>query len=311
MPRFALTEEGVTSATWGQSFALGSASLLNLGTSLEKGRRPGYEARLGWSLLGDLPASPYGDLGNRFPFGFFDQLTVASPEQERSLLAARRASFHLSTQWSVRPSGRAEDPDLDKPLEAILEFGGPVGRGAGWLQLRGQRLEQIGGKGVSRAVLQGTLAAPAVCLGRRASWVNRLDLGAYGGGGGMAWAQLQTGLVYRPMEGLDVGVAFVEGGQVGEEDFAFDRLYSSSAVHLRLDWHGGPSKLALLGKYDWDRRSWYDYGFQLRQVAGCVEPFVSWRKFPDDLTIGVNLRLDDLTNWIRRRSRGAEPVKPR
>jgi len=311
MPRFGLTEEGVASATWDQAFPLSRSSGLSLGTSLEDGRRPGYEARLGWSGLGELPPRPYGDLGNRFPYGFFDQLTVSSPEQERSLMGTRRAATYLATQWSVRPSGRAGDPDLNKPIEAIAEVGGPMGPWAGWIQLRGQRIERVDGPGVSRIALQGSLAAPRVSLGGRASWVNRFDVGGYAGGREMAWAQAQTGLIYSPTKGLDLGVAWVEGGQVGHEDFAFDRLYSSSALHLRLDWHGGPTKLALLGKYDWDRRSWYDYGFQLRQVAGCVEPFVSWRKFPDDFTIGVNLRLDDLTDWIRRRSRGAKPVKPR
>ncbi|MCX7799392.1 MAG: hypothetical protein N2109_03515, partial [Fimbriimonadales bacterium] len=63
--------------------------------------------------------------------------------------------------------------------------------------------------------------------------------------------------------------------------------------------------------YDLERRSWYDYGFRLQQAAGCVEPYVIWRKFPEDLTFGVNLRLDELTDWVRRRSRGAGPVTPR
>ncbi|MCX7799393.1 MAG: hypothetical protein N2109_03520, partial [Fimbriimonadales bacterium] len=238
LPRVAVTERGFVAASWDQTFPLRGDIGLDLGASVEDGRHPGYAARLGWSLVGGLPARPYSDLGNRFPYGYLDQLSVASPEEERELLGQRRGSLHLGSQWGLRPSGRLTNPTVNRPLEAIGELGGPVGSGAGFLQARLQRLEPLEGPGVSRLALQGALLAPPIGVAPRLSWIGRVDAGGYLGGSEMFWGQLQAGLLYRPASGVDLATVVVLGGHSGRPDYAFDRLFSTAAVHVRLDWRG-------------------------------------------------------------------------
>jgi hypothetical protein len=83
-------------------------------------------------------------------------------------------------------------------------------------------------------------------------------------------------------------------------------LFSTHAWHLRADFNFGNIQASLLGKYDLNRREWYDkeYGFSF--IAGSFEPFVVWRQFPNDVRFGARLRIDALLGKLQKRKQDRE-----
>jgi hypothetical protein len=54
-------------------------------------------------------------------------------------------------------------------------------------------------------------------------------------------------------------------------------------------------------KYDHEL-GWFDREYWIAQAAGCLEPYLIYRKFPQTYTLGVRFRMDDLYDIISRRS---------
>ncbi len=74
----------------------------------------------------------------------------------------------------------------------------------------------------------------------------------------------------------------------------------------------GPTQISYLLKYDRGRGN-YDRQYIISQVVGCLEPYVLYRKFPDDYKIGVRLRIDRFLRMLSsrefKRRRPAQPVE--
>jgi hypothetical protein len=52
----------------------------------------------------------------------------------------------------------------------------------------------------------------------------------------------------------------------------------------------------------WDRRlGWFDREYTASQVIGCLEPFLLYRKYPQDYNLGIRFRLDEFYDVLRRR----------
>ena len=113
--------------------------------------------------------------------------------------------------------------------------------------------------------------------------------------------------MFNPSRMVRMGGAPVYGSHVGEPTFDIDRLFATRAFHGRLDFDFGTTRLSFLTKYDLDRRKWYDNEIGLSQVAGPIEPFVTFREFPRTVTFGVRLRAEQAFDKLRQRLENRTP----
>jgi hypothetical protein len=247
------------------------------------------------------PLAPRSEFRERFDYGYFNHVAVRSPADERLLVGGARRTVSLGTSWSERSPGLLGEEVFDKPLEAVLEFGESRG-GTGILaQARLQDIRRRGGPQTVRTVLMGTGALRPIPLGRDIAAVARLDAAAFLGGSAFGWGRSELGVVYAPISQVRLGAAYIRGFESGKSLFLSDRLFSRDAYHVRADFDFGRTRLSFLNKYDFERGRWYDREFALRQVVGCLEPFVIYRQFPEEYRFGVRLRLDDLFDSLDRR----------
>ena len=94
----------------------------------------------------------------------------------------------------------------------------------------------------------------------------------------------------------------VAGDEFGLAAFDSDRLYSKMSFNVRADWGRGPTKFSFLTKYDLTQGRWYDDEYGFSQIMGCVEPYVFWRRFPNEFSFGISLRADEFIEKLRRRT---------
>jgi hypothetical protein len=180
-------------------------------------------------------------------------------------------------------------------------------------QVRAHNIEQVGGRSVNRLVSQSSVGIKPVDLAPKLQGHVRLDtMGFVNQESLFGWGRLQVGATYQPIPQLRVGAAVLVGGEAGNPAFEIDRLYSKNGIHLRGDLDLGPTKISVLGKYDFGQKRWYDHEYSISQVVGCLQPYFVWRQFPRDSRFGVQLRLDRFLELLQRRDfrrRSTAPTK--
>lgn len=242
----------------------------------------------------DKLAEPQGD-------GWFDNVIVASPDNERSALRSPKNSFSAGFVWNTSTVGRVEDATgVSKLVDLAFEYGGAAGN-AGWIATtRAQRIrEGAGGEWIDRAIIIGTYLAPDYLAGDQLSSHLRTDLfGSFSENGTFGYARNEIGVIWHPKPGINIGAAYAVGGQSGRADFTFDKLDYTSAMLLRADYSVGPYTIRYLAKYDFRGQTWYDREWELALAAGSLEPFVLRREFPSDYRIGIRFRIDQFTNHL-------------
>ncbi|HZH97697.1 MAG TPA: hypothetical protein VEX38_01890, partial [Fimbriimonadaceae bacterium] len=262
----------------------------------------------GDSIVGAPP--PRSDLEERFGFGYFDNIYIQRPSDERDLIGFRRSTISVGAGWNQGAAARRVDTVFTKPVEGVYQVGALSNGLAFDGQVRLQSIRAFDGPTQLRALVNSNILLPALDFGSGLYTHVRLSgTGYLNKGGTFGWGAAQAGLVFKASRQLRLGASLVRGFETGTPAFEADRLYSTNALHLRTDIDFGATKLNLLGKYDFDRRSWYDYEIAVTQAAGCVEPFVAYRRFPSTLTFGLRLRIDDFLELINRRGR-KQPVGP-
>jgi lipopolysaccharide export system protein LptA len=248
------------------------------------------------------PLTPRSDFAERFSFGFFDSIETHSIESEYQYLRSTRNAISANTTWNIGTPGRLGSDRFNKPWELAFERGGEVGDLGLMGQVRVQNIQIVNRPAQTRLATISTMSLPAYRIVDGVYTHLRLDGACYlNKGSSFGWGQAQAGLLYRPFEDVGLGVAYVTGGETGNPAFESDRLSKKSAIHVRTQWGRGPSKFGFLAKYDFAEKRWYDDEFSFSQVVGCFEPYVTWRRYPSQFTIGFSFRADQLFEKLTRR----------
>lgn len=314
LPSLSYSRSGGIAGGWAPSYNLDDLTALNGGIHLGQHQRPSEDLLLSRSLL---PASaapggflPRSDFEERFNFSYFDNVFIRTPDQERNYVSATRSSLSVGTAWNEYPVARLTSTAFSKPVDIIYEQATSFGGFGEYAQLRGQRIQQLGGTRETRAVASGALLLPELSLGKGSYTDIRLDGSAYlGDKNHYGWGHLQAGLVTRPSKYVRLAAAYEGAFEQGTPTFVADRLYKNHWISVRSDLFLGPTKLSVLQKYDPRGQSWFDSEFQISQVAGCLEPYLVYRRFPRGYSFGFRLRVDDLLDVIRRRQ-GLKTTNP-
>lgn len=292
---------------WHSGYTINELSALSFGLKSFPREATSGRFELATSLLPARDAVggllPRSDLDEPFAYGYFENVRVSSPDAEREAIGANRTVVSVGTSWNQTPGARKSEEMLTKPWEIVLEDGREVKGFAIATQVRSHAIRDQSTPLEVRLMGSLTLAAPNIDIlpglyvSMRGEATGFLNPGTDSG-----WLLGQAGLVYRPNEFFRVGAALSQGLEFGFARFASDELYSTRTLHLRADLDLGATTLGILGKYGFGDRRWFDTEISLSQVAGCLEPYVLYRRFPRTLSFGVRFRLDDLFERIERRA---------
>ncbi len=305
---------------------------LYVGAATFPGSYPGFGAVVTRSSVpverSNQILTPASDLGERFYYGYFENIDVNAPANERAFLRSDRRAVSVSSVWNAGVGARGADTFVTKALEGVYEIGGTYGGrratreneygekeeviegGVGYYgQTRLQHIRERGGPFTARAVAIGSLQLPTYNFGPRLSTLGRIDTSIFGGRNQFGWIRGSAGLVYQALPQLRLAGAFVTSAEAGTPQFAFDPLYAKSGYHLRGDLNLGATRVSYLTKYD-TRLKMYDREYMISQVAGAFEPFLVYRKFPQEYRFGLRLRIDEFYEILRRKTfRRRTPAK--
>lgn len=293
--------------SWETNFAAGDHAVIGSFWDSFPRREPGFGLQYGYSPLGPEAATqiaPRSDLSERFADGWFDNVSVRTPQEEQDEFENERRSFAVGSFWNQATGGRINDSDnVSKRFDVVSELGG---RSHGFGTFGSFRLQSIRESTQSpflnRLTAQTTVLAPALQVNKALRGHVRLDTfaslsehGTYG------WGRVETGLIYSPTKNTTFGLAYSIGSGVGDPDFRFDGLVADQALMARADFLFGPFTFRYLNKYNVGTHQWYDREYEIAMVAREYEPYIVYRQFPSETRIGVRFRIDNLRDRLTRR----------
>lgn len=249
--------------------------------------------------------------GERFLNGFTDNIIVASIEEElRSIGRSQNALFVGRTTNFATVARVGSTPALDRDWFVGVDSSG---KGLGFpaqLQVKyGSIKERLTPNKSERWEIYGTAIPIVFPISENAKFFVRADAGMFAGGGNkFGWLRTSTSFSIQNSPALRSTISYVHGASSGTPLFDADRLYSSNALHLRMDFDLPATGVSLLLKYDFDRKDLYDIELHLSQIAHCVTPFVNYRRFPGMLTFGFKVRADELFDSLKRRDLKRETI---
>jgi len=292
-------------ASWGGGFLLNHATDVAFSVGAFPNSRPGYSASISHSLLSDAKPTtlitPPSDFGERFSYGFLDNVAVTTPEGEDRNLRSPRQTVSFDTVWNQTLTDRDTNAAFSKAGEAVYELGGSA-RGFGYIaQTRLQTINELGGPFTTRLELVENLGAPPIQITPNLRTIARLDSETFLGENNYGWLREFAGLAYIPFKQLRVSGGGYYSEDAGTPAFPIDPLYSKVGFSLRGDLNLGPTKISYMEKYDSTMR-WFDREYTVSQVVGCFEPYILYRENPSDYQLGLRLRLDNLTDLLTQRN---------
>jgi len=237
---------------------------------------------------------------------------VRQPGDEVRFLQTERKSISVDSVWNSGVSSSNYSTYISKSIEGVFESGGPVGKpanGIGYLaQVRAQDISERGGQFKPRVLLVGSVELPSVSFSSKLKTLARLDGTSYLGSSTYSWGRGIAGVVYEPIPRLRVSGGLFGVTQKGTPQFQFDSPVATRGFQVRADVDLGPTKFSYLTKFD-KGLGWFDREYIVSQVAGCFEPFLLYRQFPQTYTLGVRLRLDDFYEILSRTDFARKPGK--
>lgn len=306
-PTLALRGGGRVGAEWNSTVLLGDRLAFSGDASAFPGERPASNFYLVASGLApgesSRPLRPRNDLDERFSDGYFNNIGIRTPEDERGTIRSPHLLYAVGTSANHGTRGRkAQGLNVSKNWELVGEAGGALA-GFGWQG--SARVQRIGGSvpgdWVNRGVVGATVLLPDREFGGF-SLLTRIDGQAMGGDGNtFGFGRVETGLVSNVRSGFRFGGALVLAGEFGTPDFEFDRLNVLSGVYLRADYAKGPYTFRYLAKYDLRAGEWFDREWEVALAAGSFEPYIQRREFPDEFRFGVRLRLTEFFGRLQDR----------
>lgn len=302
---------------WNSSVLLNDQTSFAVTSNVFPTSLPTYAAEVAWSQIPPTKStgliSPRTELGERFGDSYLDTIATEAPSVEDDYLRDPRRTFAAGTYWNQSTRGRVVDSSsVSKRYELSSEIGGSFGPIGGFVQIRYQSIRPVGGAPfVDRLALTGSANLGSLRLAPGLDFRLRADFAGFTtGSDSFGWARGMAGLVYHPIAQLRLAGGYVLGGQSGEPEFAFDRLYSERGWHVRADIDLGSIRAGFLGKYDSRQGRWYDHEYGFSFAAGSFEPYILWRQFPGDVRIGFRIRGTDVFKKLQRRTiERARPAK--
>lgn len=290
--------------TWQSGFLLDPLTNLQLRAGAFPQSKPGFGVTLARSLLSEEQTTtvitPFSDLGERFRFGFLETIESKTPEEEMAYLKRQRKVVAVDSLWNEGTADRISIGNFDKALEGVYQIGGRSGDVGLLGQARLQSIRSNGGPFISRGVFIGSAGVGPYPVGRNLRTFGRLDTNLIVGANQYGWLRGILGVAYQPLSQVTLSAGGFASQDFGTPDFSIDRLYAKNGIVLRSDFDLGPTKFSYMTKWDRDRR-WFDREYTASQVVGSLEPFVVYRKFPREYSIGIRFRLDEFYAALRRR----------
>lgn len=295
--------------SWRTAVPIDDRSRFNGSLRAKAGEGPGISAQVVRSFLPrNEPQgiiSPISELNERFTYGYFDNVYVKSPAEERTLISARRGSAAVGLTVNELANGRLNRDLYTKSIDVVFEQARPFGDFGFYSSLRYSDIREEGGTSENRIMASVTTLMPQLDFGGGLKSHARVETNGYTGDRNQfGWIASQFGLVYEPFSTIRVGGTYFVASEFGKPTFVADRLFSKSGYHLRLDADFGTTQFSYLAKYDDNRKKWYDNEFSITQTIGSIMPFVSYREFPRSFTFGVKLRAEETLNRIAKRFGG-------
>ncbi len=305
LPRLKYSFSGGIGYSWQAGSLLNQRTDLEWHTDASNDSRPGFGAQLIRSFVppgaSQTPLPPKGEFSQRFSYGYFESLLVASPEREEQYLSSPRSSVDLETNFNAGVSGRGSvDETFSTPLAASYEISGKHGLFGYLGDARLETIRRIDDSALARGVLSGSLEIPKVSLSPSLFVTSRADFGAYYSGKSFGWGRLTEGLVYRPSHWMTLSAAAVGAVQGGTPDYDIDPLFSTNGLAFRADFNFGSRTISLMNRYD-VRRAWFDQELSLVQAVGPFNAYVTYRRYPGETRFGLELRLDQFEDLLNRR----------
>ncbi len=240
----------------------------------------------------------------RFQNSYLDNVIVPSLQTESQPFAQKSLTLFAGRSTNVSTVARPGTPErLDREAYAGVEFTSRLNQWNAHTHLRYGIVKERGTpETLNRAEIYSTFISPLYPLSQKTSLRLRSDIGAFlGEGKDYLWLRPILAIQYTPNPSTSLTLAYFNSLTTGTPQFNADRLYSLHAIHLRTDLNLPATDLAILLKYDVDRKRLYDVEISLRQVAHCITPFFAYRQFPGSFTFGFELRADKLFNALKRR----------
>lgn len=317
LPAFAEKRGVGFGVSWNSSFLLSDQTVLTATWGSFPSRLPNYGAQIIWMDANPdetfRKLKPHDDLKEQTGDGWFDNIAIRSPRMEAAAIGDGRLLYMLGTRWNTSTSARPELlNDVTKAYELVAESAGTHG---GFALRANSRVQSIRSSPdtpfFERLESQFAALTPMWYLGHNLGVQFRADLyNTMSEQGEFSWLRGQLSLLYSPMEGVTLGVAYSDSQEYGTPDFLFDRRLYDKAYHARLDYSRGPYTLRYLIKMNPETGIVFDTEYELALVAEGFEPFVVYRQFPSDFRIGVRFRIDDFVGRLQRRRVERELVRP-
>lgn len=274
--------------------------------------RPGYGATVTRTFLKadsiDSIVTPASELGERFRNGYLENIQVRTPDQERRSMRNLKRSVAISSVWNQGATATGDDTTYSKPLEAVYELGGGIGDYGYLGQVRAQTIRRNGEAIHARMILSGSAGIAPRSIGKNLDLIGRVDSSLFLGTN-FGWVRGSVGAVYTPIPQIALAAGVFASQEAGSTPFSVDRLYAKNGFVLRADFNLGPTKFSFMQKWDRDLGR-FDREYTASQVVGCLEPFVAYRKYPNEYNLGLRFRLDEFYDVLRRRDfKRTKPVK--
>lgn len=291
-------------------FLLNSRTNLVLNYSAFPSALPNYGAVWTRSFLAEEDlrhlVTPRSELSERFNFGYMENIQVSRPEDEQAFLRRKRSSVSFASLWNQGTSARSDPAHYSKPFEAVYERGGAA-EGLAWFgQARMQSIRRDGEDVNARMILTGSVALDPKPLAKNLSAVSRVDTSLFAGPN-YGWVRGSLGVVYRPLPQVTLSGSGYASQDFGHSQYDIDQLFSKGGFALRADFDLGPTKFSYLTKWD-PSLGIYDREYTASQVVGCLEPFITYRQYPNTYNLGIRFRLDEFYGLLRRRDFHRKPV---
>lgn len=290
--------------SWSSDIELGRNTLFSGSLASFHHKRPvssfNVVQRLPSSAARVVLLEPRSELAEPFDFGFFENVKVGTPINERLYVGTPRASLSVGTSTTQRADSGSVHDRVSKPWEIVGEWSG---RGSGFGFLGQARFHRVGSPengSETRKMGSLSLLMPDWRISGSLYTFSRFDIREYfNQDSKFGWMRGQLGLVYEPNEALRLSAAYSAATEHGQKRFLFDAIEPMRELCLRVDFDSGPTRFSLLSKYDADLRKWFDHEFSIRLVAGCLEPYISYRSFTQEFGFGVTLRAIDVLSKLQ------------
>lgn len=312
MPGINYSRQYGLGASWGGGFLLDHRTDLNFSVGSFPDSRPGYGVTVSRSLLpDDKPITfltPLSDFGERFFYGFLENIAIASPESEDRQLRSPRQTISVDSVWNQALFDRDSPNAFSKAIEGVYEVGGKSGPFGFISQARLQTINELGYPFITRLQLIESIGPPQIQITPTLHTLTRLDADVFLDSGAYEWVRGQAGLAFQPIPQFRLSAGAYYSGDAGNPQLPIDPLLSRDGYLARADLLMGPTKASYLIKHD-PNLGWYDHEYSISQVVGCFEPFLMYRESPSYYQLGLRLRLDNLTDLLTQRNfKRTQPV---